>query len=92
MWTCLTNLDFDRKHFSRKPCDRFTSFVNRVIFSRRSSDINQLRLAISCLTDFSSIDAWICTSVMRNVVELVPDPFVLVDANLVTPKNTFRMP
>lgn len=77
MWICLTNPG---------SLVIVLQVLLIVFFSLEApqTSTNSLRLAISCLTDFSSIDAWICTAVMCNVVELVLDPFVVVDANLST--------
>lgn len=73
MWTCVTTLDFDvLREEEDYGCHLFDKFVNRVLFFRDSSDILKFKLSI-CIphSDYlSCVDAWICTAVRRNLVEL----------------------
>lgn len=93
MWISLPCLDFDDQRdlfTSKNDCygsDRFTKLVNRALFSRDSSDIQKLCLAISYPKNVSHIDDWICTAVTRNVAEL---DFLLTDET--NGETSFQMP
>ncbi|XP_008226397.1 PREDICTED: F-box/LRR-repeat protein At4g14103-like [Prunus mume] len=91
-WTSVPNLYLrDREYYplerrlKKSDPDGFSGFVDRVLFFRGSSNIHRFRLLCLEMKDFSRIDAWIRTAIMRNVVELdlelyeysnPPQPFV----------------
>lgn len=74
VWVSVPNLDIDESEFRRGYSiapKRFGEFVDRVLFFRGSSNIHKVRLKFSgAFRNASSFDAWICTVVRCNVVEL----------------------
>lgn len=72
-FTCLDFNDDEDFNTTERGCygsERFMAFVDRVLFTRDSSDIQQFRLAIRYPDGLARIDGWIWTAVRRNVVEL----------------------
>ncbi|XP_061999455.1 F-box/LRR-repeat protein At3g26922-like [Rosa rugosa] len=75
-WTSIQNLDFDEGNdyfrTAHSDRDRFTRFVNRVLLSRDSSDIQKFTLLFNKahFRHNPSTADWICTAVRRNVVAL----------------------
>ncbi|PRQ21245.1 putative F-box domain-containing protein [Rosa chinensis] len=69
VWASVPCLDFCPKDFDFY--ESFLMFVSRLLLYRGSSDIQKFRLR--CLkndSQFPLIDGWICTTIMRHVVEL----------------------
>ena len=83
VWASVPNLDLDEfeyiqeyvHHTLPKPIsyksDWFAKFVNRVLLSRCPGNIHRFRLETSVMRNVSLIDAWVCTAIKHNVVELV---------------------
>ncbi|XP_048441431.1 F-box/LRR-repeat protein At3g58900 [Pyrus x bretschneideri] len=79
LWTKVPNLHFDYyPSFSPKYEDEdadvcrnhFMTFVDRVLFFRDSSKIQNFTLSCFEESDFTRIDGWLCTATRRNVVKL----------------------
>lgn len=74
-WASVLNLDLCATS-PNIDSDRSAGFVDRVLLFRGWSDIHSFRLRCKGIkTYFSRIDAWICTAIRRNVVELDLDLF-----------------
>ncbi|XP_004301969.1 PREDICTED: F-box/LRR-repeat protein 13-like [Fragaria vesca subsp. vesca] len=68
IWVSVPNLDFNDRDFNDSAS--FSTFVERVLFFRSSSDIQKFLLHCSAAEDYSRICGWILTAIRHNVVEL----------------------
>ncbi|KAL6205945.1 hypothetical protein ACLB2K_023197 [Fragaria x ananassa] len=68
IWVSVPNLDFNDRDFNDSAS--FSTFVERVLFFRSSSDIQKFLLHCSVAEDYSRICGWILTAIRHNVVEL----------------------
>ncbi|XP_059669373.1 putative FBD-associated F-box protein At3g50710 [Cornus florida] len=79
LWTSISSFDFDDElvsnHTQQDNTDpsikgSFINFVYRVMLQCNVSDIHKYRLKCSQIYDVSHLNAWVCTSLLRNVGEL----------------------
>ncbi|XP_050368913.1 F-box/LRR-repeat protein 13-like [Argentina anserina] len=68
IWVSVPYLDFNDRDF--KDSASYSTFVERVLFFRSSSDIQKFLLHCSKDEDYSRICSWILTAIRHNVMEL----------------------
>ncbi|KAM2058718.1 hypothetical protein ACFX16_031265 [Malus domestica] len=98
IWTKVPNLHFgyipnfcpEYEDEGEDAChNHFMTFVDRVLFFRDSSKIQNFTLSCIDLYDFTRIDGWLCTATRHNVVNL---DFHLLHIYKYNRRDTFEFP